>query len=374
MNNDDGSGMGWEPSDPLCADPLCADPLCADPLCADPLCASRAPFTHNPQPATHNGRATHPQPTSLSRPALRATRHALRASLDHRQDRVHMHKDPRQWTVEPAKGTDGRCFNIINHEKPAGCLRYLSANSDCKARHLKLVEKDDGSGLQQWKFIKVGGNPSPPPPQPPQPAPQPFRRPPSIIVLEGYAQAYVTGYLTVKIADPGYCGASAAVVSYDIQYGTASSSVPARDTLKTVGVGLTLPSYGVNKIVGVMDLDRTVAACPDSLTPATRFARSPGGYRRVLRRVEDGAVRAHRGELRGGGQCGQCGQCPPRFCPLLRALRRFGFLDIQRSRSEPGVYQHSRSPTGRHLQNSHRPAGLGDRHWDRDVQLDCGRV
>ena len=77
-----------------------------------------------------------------------------------------MHKDPRQWTVEPAKGTDGRCFNIINHEKPAGCLRYLSANSDCKARHLKLVEKDDGKGLQQWKFVKVsggGGTPSPSP-------------------------------------------------------------------------------------------------------------------------------------------------------------------------------------------------------------------
>ena len=80
-------------------------------------------------------------------------------------DRVHLHKFPGQWTVKPAKGTDGKCFNIINHEKPAGCLRYLSASSDCKARHLKLVEKDDGSGLQQWKFVKVsggsGGTPSP---------------------------------------------------------------------------------------------------------------------------------------------------------------------------------------------------------------------
>jgi hypothetical protein len=72
-------------------------------------------------------------------------------------DRVHLHKYPGQWTVKPAKGTDGKCFNIINHEKPAGCLRYLSASSDCKARHLKLVEKDDGSGLQQWKFAKPAG-------------------------------------------------------------------------------------------------------------------------------------------------------------------------------------------------------------------------
>ena len=72
-------------------------------------------------------------------------------------DRVHLHKFPGQWTVKPAKGTDGECFNIINHEKPLGCLRYLSANSNCKERHLKLVEKDDGSGLQHWKFVKVGG-------------------------------------------------------------------------------------------------------------------------------------------------------------------------------------------------------------------------
>ena len=85
-------------------------------------------------------------------------------------DRVHMHKYPGQWTIKPAKGKDGKCFNIINHEKPAGCLRYLSANSNCKERHLKLVEKDDESGLQQWKFVEVGGgggNPSPSPSLPP---------------------------------------------------------------------------------------------------------------------------------------------------------------------------------------------------------------
>ena len=34
-------------------------------------------------------------------------------------DRVHLHKFPGQWTVKPAKGTDGKCFNIINHEKAA---------------------------------------------------------------------------------------------------------------------------------------------------------------------------------------------------------------------------------------------------------------
>ena len=77
--------------------------------------------------------------------------------------RVHMHKFPGQWTVKPAKGGDGDCFNIVNHEKPVGCLRYLSANSDCKERHLKLAKKDDGSGLQRWKFVRVGNTPSPSP-------------------------------------------------------------------------------------------------------------------------------------------------------------------------------------------------------------------
>ena len=82
-------------------------------------------------------------------------------------DRVHLHKFPGEWTVKAAKGTNGKCFNIINHQKASGCLRYLSANADCEERHLKLVEKDDGKGLQQWKFVKVsggggdGGTPSP---------------------------------------------------------------------------------------------------------------------------------------------------------------------------------------------------------------------
>jgi hypothetical protein len=84
-------------------------------------------------------------------------------------DRVHMHKFPGQWTVKPAKGTNGKCFNIVNAEKPLGCLRYLSANSDCKERHLKLVETDDGSGLQQWRFVKVGGSTSPSSPSSPLP-------------------------------------------------------------------------------------------------------------------------------------------------------------------------------------------------------------
>ena len=77
-------------------------------------------------------------------------------------DRVHLHKFPGEWTIKPAKGTNGKCFNIINHEKPVGCLRYLSANDNCKERHLKLVAKDDGQGLQQWKLVRVGGSsPSP---------------------------------------------------------------------------------------------------------------------------------------------------------------------------------------------------------------------
>ena len=29
-------------------------------------------------------------------------------------DGVHMHKFPGNWTVKPAKGTDGKCFDIVN--------------------------------------------------------------------------------------------------------------------------------------------------------------------------------------------------------------------------------------------------------------------
>ena len=71
MNNDDGSGMGWEPS----------DPLCADPLCADPLCASRPPFTHNPQPTTDAQPTYSPPPSHAQHYAPRATRYAHRSII-----------------------------------------------------------------------------------------------------------------------------------------------------------------------------------------------------------------------------------------------------------------------------------------------------
>lgn len=85
-------------------------------------------------------------------------------------DRVHLHKDRVKWTLKEVKGTGG-CFNIINDEKPAGCLRYLSAQENCDDRYLKLVGKDDGSGLQRWKLEKVGSPTKPSVPSPDVPLP-----------------------------------------------------------------------------------------------------------------------------------------------------------------------------------------------------------
>jgi len=85
-------------------------------------------------------------------------------------DRVHLHKDRVKWTLKEVKNTDG-CFNIINDEKPDGCLRYLSAQKSCDDRYLKLVEKDDGSGLQRWKLEKVGTGTTPNVPSPDIPLP-----------------------------------------------------------------------------------------------------------------------------------------------------------------------------------------------------------
>lgn len=75
-------------------------------------------------------------------------------------DRVHLHKDRVKWTLKPVTGTE--CFNVINAEKPSGCLRYLSAQTNCNNRYLHLTGSDTGSGLERWKFVKIGEVPEPP--------------------------------------------------------------------------------------------------------------------------------------------------------------------------------------------------------------------
>jgi protein tyrosine phosphatase (PTP) superfamily phosphohydrolase (DUF442 family) len=60
------------------------------------------------------------------------------------------------------------CYTIASADRSTGCDRYLSAGSDCSDRGLRLASKDDGSGLQRWRFSRVGDVPSPPsPPFPP---------------------------------------------------------------------------------------------------------------------------------------------------------------------------------------------------------------
>ena len=90
--------------------------------------------------------------------------------------RVHLHKEKVKWILKPVAGSD-ECFNIINAEKPEDCWRYLSADSDCENRYLRLSPSDDGSGLQRWKFAPStdGGQP------PLQPSPEPQTEKPTII-------------------------------------------------------------------------------------------------------------------------------------------------------------------------------------------------
>ena len=74
-----------------------------------------------------------------------------------RAQRVHIKQRPAEWTIKRAKGDDRQCFNIVSRDRKFGCSRYLSADSDCERRLLSLARKDDGSGLQRWRFVRVDG-------------------------------------------------------------------------------------------------------------------------------------------------------------------------------------------------------------------------
>ena len=85
-----------------------------------------------------------------------------------RAERVRLGRLPAEWTIKPAKGTEdgdgGECFNIISRDRAVGCSRYLSAHANCERRHLRLSRRDDGSSLQRWRFVGVGGvTPTPSP-------------------------------------------------------------------------------------------------------------------------------------------------------------------------------------------------------------------
>ena len=74
-----------------------------------------------------------------------------------RAQRVHIKQRPAEWTIKRAEGDDRQCFNIVSRDRKFGCSRYLSADSDCERRLLSLARKDDGSGLQRWRFVRVDG-------------------------------------------------------------------------------------------------------------------------------------------------------------------------------------------------------------------------
>ena len=128
----------------------------------------------------------------------------------------------------------------------------------------KLVVEGEEGVLVQWKVIRVGDTTSsdlaaaderesPPAPVPaPLPAPLPAL-PPSVSSIRGPRIAAASdttyyGYITIMFTSFGGCDR---VTSFIVQYGSAIADVPARDSLETVGVGLILPSYGVNAISAV---------------------------------------------------------------------------------------------------------------------------
>jgi hypothetical protein len=63
---------------------------------------------------------------------------------------------PKAWGGKPGE------VNIIAKDRRLGCARFLSATANtCGDSTLKLVDRDDGSGLQRWVVSKVQAPQSP---------------------------------------------------------------------------------------------------------------------------------------------------------------------------------------------------------------------
>jgi len=174
-------------------------------------------------------------------------------------ERVRMHVYRRKWTVRPVEGVDSGCYNIIQSEKAAGCTRYLSASSDCKDPYLSLAEKDDGSGLQQWRFVKVSGrgdsppqNPTPAPTPAPAPAPTPAPAlapapasppPPPAPIPGPTIQPYVYGQ---TIVSSGFIELS--VTSFGGNDRCSVDSIVFTSVARATGVSTSTPAYMIDKL------------------------------------------------------------------------------------------------------------------------------
>ena len=179
-------------------------------------------------------------------------------------DRTHLHKSASSWTVSPVEG-NSECFNIVNADKPEGCLRYLGAQGDCDKPYLRLSTNDDGSGLQQWKFVKVGASPSPVSPSPPSPSPSPPVSPPPSPTVQPIRAPVISGpsetssgYADVVVQDFGG-GNTCSVVSITFFFspntiGASQQSIEvlaSEASLVTSGVPIPMPTSGFNSIYAV---------------------------------------------------------------------------------------------------------------------------
>ena len=187
-----------------------------------------------------------------------------------------------RFQLRPIAGSNDR-FHIIATGKASNCARFLAAvGCDLKSSTAtELVAEGNKGAKTEWrlKLLKsttplpdlAPNNPSEPSPSAPSPSPMPqsndtntFLAPPPqpsqppiplrAPTIASFSPLITTlGYVEVMFPDFGGC---AETRSFQIEYGVIgqvqSVEVSAyRASLATVGVGLSLPTYGVNFIVAV---------------------------------------------------------------------------------------------------------------------------
>ena len=183
-----------------------------------------------------------------------------------------------RFQLAPVDGSED-LYYLIAFDKPTSCARFVGSRG-CGRRtpaSTELFVEGQEGALLHWRLNKVGNIPAsssdvnfddtrgmPPAPVPgPLPGSLPAQLPaplpssplsPSPIPGPVIAvTSTVNGFVTITFLTLGGCKR---VASFTIWFGSAIVDVPARDSLQTVGVGLTLPSYGVNAI-------SAVAVCSD---------------------------------------------------------------------------------------------------------------
>lgn len=67
-----------------------------------------------------------------------------------------------EWALHPVPGTPPGTYNLVA-SAPNGCTRRLlgvAPSAGCRSAHLRMYDRDDGSGMQRWALqpVKVSGH------------------------------------------------------------------------------------------------------------------------------------------------------------------------------------------------------------------------